>query len=97
MKMTTTSHPGWPNWLISALNTFAAQGAAREPLLDFVTISVEEVHRALKSNKCDESTVVARTSTLMVQAAFKSTRVSVMPFRSSCDSLWRRHPMHLYL
>lgn len=59
MKMTTTSPPRWPDWLISALNTFAAQGAPREALLDFVTIAVEEVHRALKSNKCGDSPAVS--------------------------------------
>jgi hypothetical protein len=97
MKMTTNSPPRWPNWLITALNTLAEQGAAREALLDFVTIAVEEVHRALKTTKCGESAVFARTLSLMVQAVYKSTRASVMPFRFLCDSLWRRHPIHLRL
>lgn len=58
MKMTAASPPRWPDWLISALNAFASRGAPREALLDFVTIAVEEVHRALKSNKCGGSAIV---------------------------------------
>jgi len=95
MKMTAASPPRWPDWLISALNAFVSGGASREALLDFVTIAVEEVHRALKSNKCGDSAVVLWTLTLMVQAVFKLTRVSVMPFQFLCSSLWKQHLMHL--
>ncbi|KIM23910.1 hypothetical protein M408DRAFT_248853 [Serendipita vermifera MAFF 305830] len=46
LKLTLTSPPKWPDFLTYTLSILQSQGANTETLLEFMTIAVEEVHRA---------------------------------------------------
>ncbi|KAG8755937.1 hypothetical protein FRC14_003524 [Serendipita sp. 396] len=51
LKLTTASPPQWSDFLTSSLLALQSQGANKEALLEFMTIAVEEVHRAPKGSK----------------------------------------------
>ncbi|KAG8821907.1 hypothetical protein FRC19_007021 [Serendipita sp. 401] len=50
LKLTTASPPQWSDFLTSSLLALQSQGANKEALLEFMTIAVEEVHRAPKGS-----------------------------------------------